>query len=215
MADTLTPTIDSVLSMDFQELAYVIRLPDRRAAVVIDPGLDPDRILEHLAQHELTVVAVLDTHGHGDHIAGNAALLDRFPESDLMIGRADAHALTDPDANLSAMFGFGMQSPPATRLVSEGDTIEAAGLTFEVLDLPGHTPGHVGFLLRGEPIQVFSGDVLFSGSIGRSDFPGGDFKQLIASIRNKLLTLPDDTILHPGHGPATTVAQERATNPYL
>ena len=215
MAGQPRPTVEPCLSVDFQQLAYVVYLPECRDVVVIDPGLQSQDVLAMLDKRDLTVRAVLNTHGHGDHIAGNAALLTRFPEAQLAIGRLDAPALADPQANLSAMFGFHLASPPATHKVDEGDTIRAAGLVFDVLHIPGHTPGHVAFVHRSRPLLVFDGDTLFAGSIGRTDFPRGDHDQLISGIRRKLLTLPDDTILYPGHGPETTVGVERATNPYL
>jgi hydroxyacylglutathione hydrolase len=119
------------------------------------------------------------------------------------------------EANLSALFGLPITSPPADRIVHEGDTIEAAGLTFRVLDIPGHSPGHVVFVHDGTPMRVFGGDVLFRGSIGRYDFPGGDGRLLLDGIRRKLFALPSDAVVYPGHGPVTTVGHEEATNPFL
>lgn len=123
--------------------------------------------------------------------------------------------LTDAEANLSAPFGMPITSPPADRTVNEGETVEAAGLTFEVYDVPGHSPGHVVFVVRGTPCRVFGGDVLFRGGIGRFDFPGGSEAQLLDGIRKKLFTMPADTVVYPGHGPVTTVGHEMKTNPYL
>ena len=105
--------------------------------------------------------------------------------------------------------------PPADRTVIEGEVIEYAGLALEVREIPGHSPGHVVFLWRDRPIHVFGGDVLFRGSIGRYDFPGGDGRLLLEGIRGKLFTLPDDTVVYPGHGPTTMVGYEKRTNPYL
>src|SRR5205807_1799758 len=129
----------------------------------------------------------------------------------LVIGAGDAVMLGDADANLSRPFGLPVVSPPADRTVKEGDTVEAAGMTFEVFDLPGHSPGHIIYLHRGTPDRVFGGDVLFRGGIGRCDFPGGSAEALFAGIRNKLYTLPDDTIVYPGHGPVTTTGYEKRT----
>jgi glyoxylase-like metal-dependent hydrolase (beta-lactamase superfamily II) len=123
--------------------------------------------------------------------------------------------LTDSEANLSGPFGMPITSPPADQTVDEGDTVTAAGLTFEVYEIPGHSPGHVVFVLRGSPCRVFGGDVLFRGGIGRFDFPGGSEAQLLGGIRGKLFTLPADTVIYPGHGPVTTVGHEMRTNPYL
>jgi len=183
--------------------------------VVFDPGFEPDEILRYLDESSLVPAAILITHGHSDHIAGNGTLKERFPDCPIVIGKGDAAKLTDPRLNLSAAFGAQLLSPPADVLLAEGDTYSAAGMEFEVLEIPGHSSGHVVFLLRGEPILVFGGDVLFAGSIGRTDFPDGSFDDLEANIHAKLFTLPDDTQVVPGHGPPTTVGDEKRTNPYV
>jgi glyoxylase-like metal-dependent hydrolase (beta-lactamase superfamily II) len=134
----------------------------------------------------------------------------------LVIGRGDAAKLTDPALNLSAAFGFGLVSPPADRGVQEGENVSAAGFALEVLEVPGHSAGHVVFLYRThQPPIAFVGDVIFAGSIGRTDFPDGNFDQLLDGIRKKLFTLPGETIMLSGHGPATTVEREKATNPFV
>jgi glyoxylase-like metal-dependent hydrolase (beta-lactamase superfamily II) len=210
-----TLQIRTIPSMPFDENTYVLWLPGRTDALVIDPGLEPDLILGCLREEGLTAAAILNTHGHADHIAGNGAMKQAFPDAPLLIGRNDAFLLSDANANLSAPFGLPLTSPPADRTLAEGDVVEAAGITLEVLDIPGHSPGHVVFVYRGTPCRVFGGDVLFRGSIGRYDFPGSDGRLLLAGIRNKLFALPPDTVVYPGHGPVTTVGHERATNPFL
>jgi hydroxyacylglutathione hydrolase len=207
--------IQTIVSQPFEENTYVVRLPDRAEAVVIDPGLEPDAILAYLQEHGLRVAAILNTHGHADHIAGNGDLKQAFPDAPLIAGAAEAALLTDPEANLSAPFGMPLTSPPADRLVREGDVIEAAGIRFEVLDVPGHSPGHVVFVWRGQPSLVFGGDVLFRGSVGRYDFPGSNGQLLFDGIRTKLFTLPPDTVVYPGHGPVTTTGHEQRTNPFI
>jgi glyoxylase-like metal-dependent hydrolase (beta-lactamase superfamily II) len=137
-----------------------------------------------------------------------------FPDAPLVIGAGDAVMLTDPMRNLSGLSGMVITSPPADRTVREGDTVEAAGLRLDVLDIPGHSPGHIVFVVRNQPV-VFGGDVLFAGSIGRTDFPGGDLELLLSGIRAKLWPLADATTVYPGHGPATTVGDEKRTNPFL
>ena len=128
---------------------------------------------------------------------------------------APALLLTDANANLSAPFGMPITSPPADQVVREGDRMDAAGITLEVLEVPGHSPGHVVFVWRDSPCLVFGGDVLFRGGIGRFDFPGSDGQLLFEGIRGKLFTLPADTVIYPGHGPETTLGAELAGNPFL
>jgi hydroxyacylglutathione hydrolase len=207
--------LQTVVSQPFEENTYVVWLPGRDDAVVFDPGFQPELILEVLADQGLRVAAIVNTHGHADHIGGNAALKEAFPDAPIIIGAGDAIMLTDADANLSAPFGVPVTSPPADRIVAEGDTVEAAGLVLDVLDIPGHSPGHVVYVFRSQPALVFGGDVLFRGSIGRTDFPGGSHPLLLRGIREKLFTLPDDTVVYPGHGPVTKVGHEKRTNPFL
>ena len=208
--------IHTIVSMPFAENTYILHREGRDDCVVIDPGLEPELILTCLADNRLRPAVILNTHGHADHIAGNEALKQAFPEAPLIIGENDESLLTDPMANMSAPFGFEIVSPPADRLVREGDQLEFAGLTFDVLDIPGHSPGHVVFVLRDEPVtRVFGGDVLFQGSIGRTDFPGGDMRLLVSGIRKKLFPMPDETQVYPGHGETTTIGEEKRTNPFV
>ncbi len=206
--------IQTIVSMPFAENTYVVWKPRSSEAIVIDPGTEPEPILEFLRERELTVVAILNTHGHADHIAGNADMKQAFPDAPLIIGAGDAELLTNPRLNVSRSFGFDVNSPPADQLVREGDTLLFAGLTLDILEIPGHSPGHVVFVVRDEGI-VFGGDVLFRGSVGRTDFPGGSFSTLAAGIRGKLYILPERTVVYPGHGPVTTVGHERETNPFV
>jgi hydroxyacylglutathione hydrolase len=207
--------IRTLVSMPFEENTYVVWLPDRTDALVIDPGLEPDLILDFLREVGLQVGAILNTHGHADHIAGNAALKQAFPEAPLIAGVNETRLLADPQANLSAVYGMPLTSPPADRLVKEGEVINEAGLALEVLDVPGHSPGHLVFLHRDHPPLVFGGDVLFRESIGRYDFPGGDGRLLMDGIRTKLLTLDPATVIYPGHGPVTTIGHEKRANPFV
>ena len=200
--------------MPFAENTYIVWLDGHPEALVIDPGLEPQLILDFLAARGLRAVAILNTHGHADHIAGNADLKAAFPDAPLIIGRADAPLLADPVLNVSREYGFDLVSPPADRLVAEGDILLFAGLTLDILDIPGHSPGHVVFVVRGEGV-VIGGDVLFRGGIGRTDFPGGNFDQLATGIRTKLYPLPDETVVYPGHGPVTKIGYERRTNPFV
>ncbi|MBI1915887.1 MAG: MBL fold metallo-hydrolase [Planctomycetes bacterium] len=211
--------IRTLLNSWFGENTYVVWRPGGREALVIDPGidlgLDLEPLTELLRDEGLTVAAILNTHGHGDHIGGNQAIKRAYPAAPLVIGENEKHLLTDSNANLSAPFGFPIVSPPADRTVREGDVLEYAGIRLEVLDIPGHSPGHVVFVHPSEPTLVFGGDVLFRGGIGRYDFPGSDGELLFHGIREKLFALPDDTVVYPGHGPVTTIGYEARTNPYV
>ncbi|HEX3147498.1 MAG TPA: MBL fold metallo-hydrolase [Gemmataceae bacterium] len=206
--------IQTIVSLPFSENTYVAWLPGHNDCVVIDPGTEPDAILAFLKEQGLTPAAILNTHGHSDHIAGNADLKQAYPDAPLAIGVGDAPMLTDANLNLSATYGFDLVSPPADQLLHEGDNVLFAGLTLDIREIPGHSPGHIVFIVRDAGL-VFGGDVLFRGSIGRTDFPGGSFEMLAAGIRSKLYTLPDDTVIYPGHGPVTKVSHEKRTNPYV
>ncbi len=208
--------ISRVVSTPFEENAFVAHQAGREDCLVIDPGLEPERVLAYLDEHRLHPAAILNTHGHSDHIAGNAALKGRWPDCPLVIGKGDAPKLTDPAGNLSAAFGFDLVSPAADVAVDDGDDYSAAGFDLEVLAIPGHSAGHVVYAWKGQtPWIVFVGDVIFAGSIGRTDFPDGSFQQLRDGIHTKLFTMPDETLLLPGHGESTTVGQEKRTNPFV
>jgi hydroxyacylglutathione hydrolase len=205
-----------VESQPFAENSYVVWVEGGSEAFVIDPGFEPDAIMDVLEANRLTLAAVVCTHGHVDHIAGNADLKQRFPDAPILIGRGDAAMLTDPALNLSGNWGFSVVSPPADRLLDDGERVTVAGIEMEVREIPGHSPGHVVFVLHGEtPPLVLGGDVLFNGSVGRTDFPGGSFDTLKAGIHARLFTLPDGTKVFPGHGPPTTVGAEKRTNPFV
>lgn len=207
--------IQTIVSMPFAENTYVLWPDGDSLALVVDPGLEPQAILDFLEGRGLEVAAILNTHGHADHIAGNSEMKRAFPNAPLIIGERDAVMLSDAAANLSLLYGFAITSPPADQLVREGDKLSFAGIDLEVLDIPGHSPGHVVFVIREQPIVVLGGDVLFRGSIGRTDLPGGSFEQLASGIRAKLYTLPEDTIVYPGHGPVTKTGYEKRTNPFV
>lgn len=214
----MTPKIrlEVITSRLFAENAYVAFLENRNDCLVIDPGFDAAEIMRTIARHRLIPAAILNTHGHSDHIAGNDALKRNWPDCPLVIGAGDAPKLTDANLNLSASFGVAVTSPAADVLVRDGEHYEAAGIELEVREIPGHSVGHVIFIYKAyEPWIVFGGDVLFQGSIGRTDFPDGSMQELLSGIAQKVLTLPDDTIVLPGHGPATTVGAERQHNPFL
>ncbi|MDD3588610.1 MAG: MBL fold metallo-hydrolase [Thermoguttaceae bacterium] len=207
----------SLILSDFEENAWVVRLRDNRECVVIDPGMDPASLIDYLQRQHLAPKAILITHGHWDHIGGIADMKTIWPNLPVYIGEKEQYKLTDPLGNLSAMLGRELTAPAADRVLKDGEEFEVAGIPFKTVFLPGHSCGHVFYLVQDEEGQsvAFVGDIIFSGSVGRSDFPDGDGAALIKGIREKILVLPEQTVLYPGHGPKTTVRIEKASNPWL
>ncbi|HZZ71484.1 MAG TPA: MBL fold metallo-hydrolase [Pirellulales bacterium] len=208
--------LQAIVSKPFQQNTFIAYLDGRTDCIIVDPGFEPDKIIQYVETKNLRPDAFLITHGHSDHIAGNAAVKERWPDCPLVIGANEAVKLTDPRQNLSAQFGAELISPAAEVLVKEGDIYSAAGFDLLVREIPGHSSGHVVFIWQSSaPQVVFGGDVLFDGSIGRTDFPDGDFATLERGIREKLYTLPDDTVVLPGHGAGTTIGREKRSNPFV
>lgn len=194
----------------FETNCYIVGCEQSKEAIVIDPGDEPDLILRQLNAAGLTCKIIVNTHGHVDHTAANRALTEATGAI-IAIGKADTLSLEDPTRNLSPAFSHFAKdktSPPADLPLAEGDILCSGSVCLEVLHTPGHTPGSISLLGEG---AVFSGDTIFaSGGIGRTDFPGGSYEDLMKTIKEKLLVLPDETIVYPGHGPSTTISRERA-----
>ena len=190
---------------------YILRWGDSNEAFIVDPGEEAGRILDAINKHKLKVMAIINTHGHGDHIGANAELM-KATGAPLWIGKRDDEMLTDTDKNLSKPLGLSILSPPADRLLVEGDILTLGNGELKVIETPGHSNGSISLIGDG---FVIVGDVLFQGSIGRTDFPGGSMDTLLGNIREKLLTLNDDVLVFPGHGPNTTIGDERRENPFL
>jgi glyoxylase-like metal-dependent hydrolase (beta-lactamase superfamily II) len=181
-------------------------------AAVIDPSWESEVVLERLRERGLTLEWILNTHGHYDHIVNNA-LFKRETGAPLAIHPEDLPLLNSMGEQAAWMgMAHGDDSPPPDRMLAEGDVIPVGGLELRVVQTPGHSPGSVTFLV--DEIAIV-GDVLFAGSIGRTDLPGGDERGLLETIRTRLLTLPDETRVLPGHGPVTTIGTERMSNPFL
>jgi len=197
----------SFVMTPFSENCYVIL--DRGEAMVIDPGEPAKELFAALEGHKVTML--VNTHAHIDHVGGNAEVKARTGAE--FVCHADAAQMLPSVPAQGRMFGLSVvPSPQPDRLIAEGDTLKVGNVELRIVDVPGHAPGHIALIGDG---FVIGGDVLFQGSIGRTDLPGGDFDQLMESIHTKLLVLPDDTVVLSGHGPATTIGAERATNPFI
>ncbi|HEY5674607.1 MAG TPA: MBL fold metallo-hydrolase [Malonomonas sp.] len=203
--------LESLPTGPLQVNCYIVGCETTRQAAVIDPGGDVPQILALLQRHNLQLQMVINTHGHFDHIGGNNQLLVATGAK-LLLHQADSQLLASAARHAAA---YGMKtdsSPEPQRLLKGGEQLQLGELSIDVIHTPGHTPGGICLLIEN---QLIVGDTLFAGSIGRTDLPGGDHQQLINSIREKLLILPDATEAHPGHGPSTTIGREKLHNPFL
>ncbi len=190
---------------------YLLGDESTREGIVIDPGGDPRKIIDAIKAVQLHVVAIVNTHAHFDHVGALNEVRD-FTRAPFMLHVDETPILAGAQMS-AAIFGMSIAQPkPADRLLRDGDAVSAGAVTLKVLHTPGHTPG--GICLLADKC-VFVGDTLFQGSIGRTDFPGGDYGTLMGSIRDKLLPLPDDTAVYSGHGAATTLGEEKRFNPFL
>ncbi|MDA8211976.1 MAG: MBL fold metallo-hydrolase [Clostridia bacterium] len=190
---------------------YIIGCEQTKEGAVIDPGEEGRRIVAKAKELGLNIKSIILTHGHIDHIMAVDAVKEATG-AQILIHREDAPMLVDGKKNLSYFMGSLKNYSAADVLLKDGDTIKVGNLELKVLHTPGHTPGGICLVVEG---KIISGDTLFEGSVGRSDFPGGSHDTLIASIKNKLMAYPDETKVYPGHGPSTTIGFERVNNPFL
>ena len=194
-----------------QANCYIVGCERTREAAVIDPGGDANKIVMALAKDKLRCVYIINTHGHFDH-AGDNKRLKEVTGAELLIHRADVPMILQQESS-GGMWGVEAEnSPPPDRTLDEGDVIRFGDLSLKVLHTPGHSPGSLSLVTEN---AVFVGDTLFAGSIGRTDFLGGDYEALLENVREKIFPLGDDVVIYPGHGPKTTVGRERRTNPFF
>lgn len=216
--------IEEITVTAFQQHTRVVGCEKTARAICIDPGDDSQAIVQAIDKHGFQLQAIACTHAHMDHVGGVAALKKLKPEAKIILHHADEpiyQALPQQPAWIGipraqwSMMGFNYETPPRVdEYWSDGQDYRVGELEFKVIHCPGHTPGHV-VLFEPKERKVFVGDVLFAGSVGRTDLPGGSAEQLMDSIMNKLLPLGDDVEVYSGHGPVTTIGHERLTNPFL
>jgi hydroxyacylglutathione hydrolase len=207
--------IHNLVLGEYQTNSYVLTSgDDADKCVIIDTGLENSELISYVKEMNLTPEALILTHGHADHIFGVPDVRKNWPDISVVIHKDDAEMLTNATMNLSALTGRSFTTAPAEIVIPSAQKMSFAGIEFDVLETPGHTPGGISLYSSVDGV-VFSGDTLFSGSIGRSDFPGGNSSLLIKSIKEQLMVLPGETKVYSGHGYMTTIALEKADNPFL
>lgn len=212
-ATTDMPLIEGFALGPFATNCYLLHLPQGGEGWIVDVSFDPGEMIERARTLELNITRILITHAHGDHIAGLSEARDAFPGARVAIHEKEGSWLADPVLNLSAGFGHPVTSAPAHDILRGGEKLRLGGSEWEAIHTPGHSPGMLAFYseaLRGAIV----GDTLFAGSIGRYDYPTSNERDLAASLR-RLLALPEETRVLPGHGPPTTIGREKKSNPFL
>jgi len=205
--------IKTIIVGPIETNCYMVYCPETKEGVVIDPGDEPEKISNAIDSLGIRIKYIINTHGHHDHIKANKAVKQKTG-AQILIHANDAPMLTDPAKNLSHYMGEKTTEPKADRELSDGDVIEFGKIKLKVLHTPGHTPGCISLLSASEKI-CFTGDTLFNGSVGRTDLPGGNYKTLLNSLKEKLVTLSNEVKIYPGHGPHSTIGDEKAINPFL
>jgi glyoxylase-like metal-dependent hydrolase (beta-lactamase superfamily II) len=206
--------IQKALTVGLLEVnCYILGDEETKEAVVIDPGGDEAEILDVLSRNKLQLKLIIDTHGHFDHVDANQPLKDATGAK-IAIHVADAQMLDKPSSEAMFFTGNRLRLSQPDILLNENDILTFGKYRLKVLHTPGHTPGGISLILEDHP-YVYVGDLLFAGSIGRTDFPGGNYDALINAVRTKIFPLGDNYTVYPGHGPVTTVAQEKKYNPFF
>jgi len=190
---------------------YLVFCPDTRECLIIDPGAEPEKIIRAIKENNLQPIGIINTHAHVDHVGGNLEIKNKFTVP-LYLHQADLSLLQQAHRGELSFFLQARPSPPPDESLEDGQEIVFGQSRLIVLHTPGHTPGSVSLFGDG---LLFSGDTLFNGGVGRTDLPGGDWTALRKSIKEKILALPDETEVLPGHGPKTTVGREKADNPFI
>lgn len=193
-----------------QANCYILECEETKCGIIIDPGDDADVILETISDRKIKPEFIVNTHGHIDHISANDEL-KRKTSAKLCIHRLDADMIVNPQKNLSFFLGIPISSPPPDVILEDGDILESGTIKLKVIHTPGHSPGSIVLLADS---AMFTGDLLFAGSIGRYDFPGSSYREIMESLK-KIITLGDNLIVYPGHGFETTIGEEKETNPFL
>ena len=206
--------IERLIVSPLEVNCYIVWDEDTLEAAVIDPGADGEYIITTINNLGVNPICIINTHGHVDHIGANADVKAAFPEAQLMVHRLDFVLLRNAMNSFIAPMVGAKESPDPDVFLNEGDVITVGSIAFKVLHTPGHTPGSICLYCKEEKV-VFTGDTLFAGSVGRVDLPYSEPEKLIPSIQRKLMVLPDETVVLPGHGPESTIGRERIANPFV
>jgi hydroxyacylglutathione hydrolase len=203
--------VETVVVGALEANCYLVYDGDTRKAAVVDPGADPEKIISAIERHDLKPVMIINTHGHVDHTGANKNIKDMY-SIPLLIHSGDAKILSNALQSAFALMLGAKKSPPPDKFLEDGDELDIGNSRLKVTHTPGHSPGGI-ILTAGQ--FILSGDTLFHQGVGRTDLPGGNWDQLMTSIKNKIFTLEEDIKIFPGHGPPTTVGQEKKNNPFI